>query len=140
MPAPYEAATGFLLSRLGSLAQRSWLDLLGQHGVSPHQHAVLLVMLGGAATSQQEITRVIGVDPRNMVGVIDGLVDAGLVEREIDRNDRRRRVLSLTPTGRSAAVALASGAADIEREFLSGLDAEERAQLNALLHKLLASR
>jgi DNA-binding MarR family transcriptional regulator len=138
MPAPFETATGFLLSRLGSLAQRSWLDLLAEHAVTPHQHAVLLVMRDSGPIGQQDLTRAIGVDPRNVVPVIDGLVGPQLVHRAIDPQDRRRRLLSLTPKGRATADALAKGAERIEHEFLRGLTDDDQQQLNTLLQKLLA--
>ena len=139
MPAPFEAATGFLLARLGSLAQRSWLDLLADHALTPHQHAVLLVLRHRGPLGQQDLTRAIRVDPRNVVPVIDGLVALHLVDRAIDPHDRRRRLLSLTATGATAADALAEGASRIDRAFLRGLGADEKRQLNKLLQKLLAS-
>ena len=139
MDLPFETSTGFLLSRIGSVAQRSWLGLLAEHGVTPHQHALLLVLQQRGPTGQHELTRVIGVDPRNVVSIIDGLVESGLVIRTIDPEDRRRRLVSLTASGRAAAAVLARGAAEVERDFLAGLPSPEQADLNRLLRRLLDS-
>ena len=40
-----------------------------------------------------------GVTPSTVTSVVDGLVARGLVERSSDPEDRRRVVLSLTPSG-----------------------------------------
>jgi hypothetical protein len=39
------------------LAQRSWLDLLAEHAVTPHQHAVLLVMRHCGPIGEQDLTQ-----------------------------------------------------------------------------------
>jgi nitrite reductase/ring-hydroxylating ferredoxin subunit len=57
----------------------------------------------------------------------------------VDPSDRRRRVISLTGTGRSASDELARSAAKIETDFLHGLDPADQAELNRLLRALHAS-
>lgn len=92
------------------------------------------------ALTQRDLARIVGVDPRNLVSVLDGLVDAKRLEPTIDPSDRRRRLLQLTRSGRRSADALAKGAADIERAFLDGLSAPQRTELNTLLRALMSAR
>jgi DNA-binding MarR family transcriptional regulator len=135
----FETGTGYLLARLGSLAERSWIGMLRRHNLTPTQHAVLLALRERGPLGQQALSHLIAVDPRNVVPILDGLVDQHLIDRHVDPADRRRRVISLTETGQSAANDLAKSATDIETDFLHGLAPADRAELNRLLRTLHAS-
>ncbi len=56
---------------------------------------VFLVARGRPAT---HVAALLGVTPSTVTSVVDGLVARGLVERSSDPVDRRRVVLSLTPS------------------------------------------
>jgi DNA-binding MarR family transcriptional regulator len=71
------------------------------------------------------------------VPIIDALAEQGLVSREVDPSDRRRRVLELTERGRAVAGNLASVAAEIETDLLRPLDPGEQASLRRMLLALL---
>jgi DNA-binding MarR family transcriptional regulator len=71
------------------------------------------------------------------VPIIDALAEQGLVSREVDPSDRRRRVLQLTATGRAVAGNLASVAAEIETDLLRPLAPDEQASLRRMLLALL---
>ncbi|MFC4081140.1 MarR family winged helix-turn-helix transcriptional regulator [Amycolatopsis samaneae] len=135
----FEARTGYLLARLGSLAERSWIGMLRRHNLTPSQHAVLLALRERGPLGQQDLGRLIAVDPRNVVPILDGLAGQHLIGRHVDPADRRRRVINLTETGRSAADDLAKSVTDIETGFLRGLNSADQAELNRLLRTLHAS-
>jgi DNA-binding MarR family transcriptional regulator len=132
----FETATGYLLARLGSLAERSWVGMLRRHNLTAHQHGVLLALREHGSLGQQALGGLIAVDPRNLVSILDGLAERGLIDRQVNQDDRRRRVVALTRNGRTAAEALAISAASIERDFLAGLAPADRAELNRLLRAL----
>ncbi len=67
------------------------------------------------------------------------LEERGLVRRKADSEDRRRLTLRLTPHGVKLFNAVVPEALAYERELLNRLSKGERAQLDALLDKLLAS-
>lgn len=135
----FEAGTGFLLARLGSLSERSWVAMLRERGLTAHQHGVLLALREHGPLPQQRLSRLIAVDPRNMVPTIDALAAKNLIGRGEDPNDRRLRVLTLTGAGRSAADELAAAAARIEDEFLAALNPADRRELSRILRALYAS-
>ena len=63
----------------------------------------LLWLLGAAGPStQQSLARALGVSPRNVTGLVDGLVASGHVTREAHPTDRRATLVTATPTGASA--------------------------------------
>lgn len=137
-PEAFLGSTGYLLARVGSESRRSWARMLVDRGLTPHHFAVLMALDQRGATSQQELSRLVGIDPRNAVPVIDVLERRGLIDRGVDTADRRRHAVSLTPTGRATLDELRQAGDQMEREFLSGLSPSERRTLHGLLRKLLA--
>lgn len=70
---------------------------------------------------------------------LDRLVDAGLVERRPDPNDRRGTLVRLTALGRRRIDDALPVHVANEEDVLSALSARERHALDVLLRKLLAS-
>ena len=70
----------------------------------------------------------------NLTFISNQLVDRGLVERAVDPDDRRSRVLVLTPRGRQVRDELVSTV--LEKTPLAALPASELAQLAALLGRV----
>jgi len=132
----YEQGTGFLLSRLGALAERSWSALLARHGLTQAQYSALVVLGESGPLGQGRLAELIAVDPRNVVAVIDGLAALGLAERRPDPSDGRRRQVLMTSRGTKVSNAVASDARAVQDDFLGPLDKGERADLNRILQRL----
>jgi DNA-binding MarR family transcriptional regulator len=79
--------------------------------------------------SQQELATGIGVDSGNLVDALDALQRDGLIRRDVDRADRRRRQLQLTPSGKRRLRKGIAASQRAETEVLGGL---ARAELDAL--------
>lgn len=135
----FERGTGFLLSRLGTLAERGWSALLAEYGLTPTQYVVLAILSGHDAVGQGRLARLTGVDSRNVVAVLDALEHSGLVLRTVDPTDARRRDLSLSPTGAALMQTLAANAAADRDEFLGTLSLDERRLLNTFLQRVYAA-
>jgi hypothetical protein len=82
----FEHGTGFLLSRLGTLAERAWSTRLAEHALTPTQYVVLAVLDGHQALGQGQLAWLAGIDARNLVAVLDALRDRELVLRTVDRS------------------------------------------------------
>ncbi len=132
----FEQGTGFLLSRLGSLAERSWTALLARHGLTQAQYSALVVLGEAGTLGQGRLAELITVDPRNVVAIVDGLAALGLAERRPDPSDGRRRQVRLTTRGRSVSDAVARDARTVQDDFLGTLDEHERSELNRILLRL----
>jgi len=70
---------------------------------------------------------------------IDRLERRGLVRRLPDPDDRRGVIVELTDEGGRLVDEAVAAVAESDRQLLARLDADEIAQLQALLKKLLAS-
>src|SRR5258708_14943864 len=135
-PAQLVASTGYLLARLGGESRRRWAHMLSEHGLTPHHFGVLMVLQQLEAVSQQQLSRLVGVDPRNVVAVLDVLERERLIRRRAHPTDRRRHTVSLTPAGRQLLADLGLAGERIEDELLNQLSPAERDSLHQLLLKL----
>ncbi|WCL52672.1 MarR family winged helix-turn-helix transcriptional regulator [Gimibacter soli] len=67
---------------------------------------------------------------------VNRLLESGRIERHFAEDDRRRSVLALSAKGRAVYEQIVPLALDYEDRLISGLTADEQAQLTALLDKL----
>lgn len=89
------------------------------------------------AIGQRQLAELVGIDPRNCVPIVDSLAESDLLAREIDSNDRRRRVLRLTARGQRLAKELESVNAEIDADLLSSLSPREKAELRRILTTIM---
>lgn len=94
-------------------------------GLRAGEFSALALIDANPDISQIELARVGGFDQTMLVAVIDDLEDRGWVTRQQSRDDRRKRVLTITKSGRTALADLLAKALDNEkraRDALSGTD------------------
>ena len=98
-------------------------------GVTPTQHQLLLAIRGSTvAPTISELAASLQLRHHSTVELIDRAVDAGLVERETDSDDRRRQRLTLTARGEAVLESLSA----IHREELRRFRGEMAAVLREL--------
>jgi len=133
----FQSGTGYLLGKVGAVAKQRWTATLAQTGVSPNQFLVLMALAETGPVCQQFLAGVIGIDPRNIVPILDSLEARGLVSRETDPADRRRRVIELTPAGRRIVAELSALGEQTERELLASVPPADRESLRRILRSVL---
>ena len=109
-------------------------------GFRPPCLGVMTVVSKLAPVSQREISDHLGLDASDVVGVLDILEKAGMVERRRDPDDRRRHAVVLTEVGEQASRRLVVLRAQVEARVLAGLEPDERRQLVDLLDRALTAR
>jgi DNA-binding MarR family transcriptional regulator len=129
-------SVGFLLSQLGFVSSKRFMDALRPVGIDPRGWTLLRYVDAEEGQSQHALADRLGVPPSRMVALVDGLEEAGLIERRPHPEDRRIRALHLTAKGRRALRRATEVAIAFESELCSGLNAGEREQLIDLLQKL----
>jgi DNA-binding MarR family transcriptional regulator len=86
--------------------------------------------------NQAQLADLLGVSPIASARLLDRMEAGGWIIREADANDRRVRRLSMTDKARNTlSEALAVGR-EVADEALTGLTAEERRTLTAMLEKV----
>jgi DNA-binding MarR family transcriptional regulator len=136
---PMSARTGYRLVKLGEL-----LLGLGEHTLAPlgiktkHVH-VMETLLAYDGLSQQDVSRLLGIDPNVLVGVLDELEDHGYAERRRNPEDRRRHIIHVTPAGQAAVDESRNLLSAAEDAFFAGLTTEELTVLRDASDRLLAT-
>ncbi len=136
MPRELVASTVFLLGRLGWTIKKQAMHELEGAGFSGYDYSVLALLAERPSETQATIADTLRLDRSQLVGLLDGLEDRGLVERRRDPNDRRRHTVTLTTDGKKQLARLRSIVKRIEDEFLEPLDADSREKLQELLLRL----
>ncbi len=97
------------LLELVVLLNEDMTQTLARDGLTvPRAHLVWLLHHGGA-TTQRALADALKVSPRNITGLVDGLVATGLVTREPHPTDRRATLVSLTDRGASTVAEMDRG-------------------------------
>ena len=133
MPPELVKSMVFLLGRLGMTVKKQAIEELEAAGYSPYDYGVLTLVAEGECRTQGTIADALGLDRGQLVGLLDGLEERGLIERKRDPDDRRRHSVLLTADGKRQLSRIRSIVKRIEDEFFAPLDAGEREQLHELL-------
>jgi DNA-binding MarR family transcriptional regulator len=142
-PAPAHAGVGRQIWRLSAelrrhshnaLAGEQWL---AANGLRPIAAGVVRVVNGRGPISQREISDLLGLDPSDLVSILDRLEEQGLIERRRDPDDRRRNVVVITEEGRPLAEHLTQISARAEAAALARLSPAERRELARLISRAL---
>lgn len=80
-------------------------------------------------TTQQVLAGALDVTPRNITGLVDGLVATGFVTREPHPTDRRATLVSLTDHGARTAKAMEAGHDDLAEQLFAGMSDRQFAGL-----------
>jgi DNA-binding MarR family transcriptional regulator len=139
LPEELRACTAFLLARVGIAIKLSAVEAFEREGFGLYQYSVLAVLGEGARETQATIADTLQLDRGQLVGVLDGLEESGLIERRRDQTDRRRHTVSLTPAGKKQIVKMRAIVKRIEDQFLGPLDAQSRAALHDALLSVAAN-
>ncbi|WP_243370373.1 MarR family transcriptional regulator [Geotalea sp. SG265] len=105
------------------LTDASWRPLL-------HLHIL------GDGVRQKDLAASIGIEGPSLVRLVDTLVAKGLIQRMEDATDRRAKLLSLTPAGRSIVVSIRETVRLLEKELLDPFSDHELSQLGQLVERL----
>jgi DNA-binding MarR family transcriptional regulator len=99
---------------------RGALACLDEHGPMPQKH----------------LSERLGIDPSDLVTILDELEGWRMITRHRDPADRRRRIVALTPAGRRAAQEHDALVAASNEALLAPLSPRERKTLHGMLARI----
>jgi MarR family transcriptional regulator, transcriptional regulator for hemolysin len=111
--------------------------MAGDYGLS-QATAWPVIMIGrmGNGVRPGMLADALGLEASSVVRLIDQLVDAGLVVRSEDANDRRARTLHLTPEGDQRAAQLEKALTAFRRRLFRGVERTDAETCLAVLQSL----
>ena len=109
------------------------------HNLTPEKWLLLARIHQHAPVRQVELSDTALEDAPNVSRLVDSLVSAGLVEREVDPEDRRGRILTLTTEGNALCQDLLSQAVAERQRVFEGFSERELAALTDALDRLEAN-
>lgn len=131
-----EDQIGFLVRRAHQRASAIFEQVMEGMDVTPVQYAALAKLHDLGPTSQNQLGRMVGIDPATMFGVAGRLSRRGLLSPSVDPNDARLVLLELTESGRATVEAMKAMGPEVTRRTLDPLSADEAATLLNLLGRI----
>ena len=136
-PARLRALVSWQASKLSTIGARSTARRMPLTARS--DFAVLAALEEYGALSQADLGRRLGLDRNDVSGIVTRLETRGHIDRQADPDDRRRNLVTINDSGLRYLEQIQRNADEAQTELLSGLNADERRQLHALLAKTLAA-
>ncbi len=133
-PRPDRLIFGQLVTRVARYWRRAIDQALAENGLSQATALPLLVLSRlGDDLRQGTVADELGLEGPSLVRIVEMLVAEGLVTRREDPNDRRAKLLRLTPQGRAQVERIEATIAELRARLFSGLtDAEVSAMVQGL--------
>jgi DNA-binding MarR family transcriptional regulator len=122
--------------RIAEAIDRRFVELLAKLDLRPRHLHVLRYLEAYGPMSQQELATGIRVDSGNLIDTLDDLQRDGLIRREVDQADRRRRQLQLTSSGMRRLQKGIAASEQADAEVLGGLSARELDALRATARRV----
>lgn len=137
----FEDKPGHLARRFQQIAVAVFLAEVEKAGyeLTPVQYAALVCVGNQRGIDQATLAGSIAYDPATITGVVDRLVQKGLVVRRASSSDRRAHALELTSSGARTLRAIEPAVLAAQRSMLKGLTAAEAKELQRLLRKAIAA-
>ncbi|MFF7294339.1 MarR family transcriptional regulator [Streptomyces sp. NPDC008265] len=135
-PARTEPDLSFLLDHTSHVLRTRMSAALGEIGLTPRMHCVLVHALEEERT-QAQLAEIGDMDKTTMVVTVDALEEAGLAERRPSAADRRARIIAVTEEGAKVAKQSQKIVDRVHQDALASLPDGEREVLLHALNRLV---
>lgn len=135
-PARTEPDLSFLLDHTSHVLRSRMAAALGEIGLTPRMHCVLVHALEEERT-QIQLAEIGDMDKTTMVVTVDALEKAGLAERRPSSTDRRARIIAVTDAGAAVAVRSQGIVDRVHADALASLAGADRSALLRVLGLLV---
>ncbi|KQX21319.1 MarR family winged helix-turn-helix transcriptional regulator [Variovorax sp. Root434] len=137
MTAEFEHLPGYQVRRLHQIAVALFLEETKLHGITPVQYGALAAVAAQPGIDQRGLARAIGIDTSTIGSVVDRLEARGLMTRNASPDDRRVRLLTITPEGESLLSVVEPGLLRTQERLLAPLPADQQADFMKMLMTLV---
>jgi len=130
-------SVGHLISLVNQLKDRIVERQVVEHDLTAAQFKIVMLLSHGYASTSTELVRILNLDSGAMTRMLDRLAAKHLITRERSAVDRRQLQICLTERGKALGRLATGIAADTANELTGCLSAEELAEFQRLLKKIL---
>lgn len=134
-----ETKGGFYITQIKQLQDRIFERLLLENGIeiSGGQGRILFILWKTDHLTISEISRKTSLAKNTVSVVIDGMVHKGIVERNINPNNRRQTIVSLTEYAKSLQAKYETVSQQMNLLFYQGFSEKEQRQFENYLARIL---
>ncbi len=134
-----ETRGGFYISQIKQLQDRIFERLLLENGIeiSGGQGRILFVLWKTDHLTISQISEKTSLAKNTVSVVIDGMVNKGIVEREINPENRRQSIVSLTEYAKSLQAKYEAVSQQMNALFYHGFSEKEQEQFEQYLARIL---
>jgi DNA-binding MarR family transcriptional regulator len=122
-----------LLDHLARVGRRAAEAAIAPGGLRPRHLVALTLLSDHGPVNQGDLGDALGLDPSNVVVLLNELEERGLVTRRRDPADRRRHIVELSTPGHAELKSAQQRLSCVEDELFRALTADERVTLYKLL-------
>jgi len=134
---PLSELPGHYIRRLQQIAVGVFMDETHAFGLTPVQFAALNALLAHPGIDQRTLAAGIGFDTSTMGGVVDRLEARGWLVRQVSPEDRRARLLRVTPQGQQLLADVGDAVLKTQDRILSPLPKAQRQEFLRMLKVLV---
>ncbi len=130
---------GFLIRHCHQIGVAIFVEEFAGFGLTPGQFGALHLIAHRPGLDQRTLASAIGLDRSTTGAIVNRLARRHLIDRRINPEDRRGRVLTLTPAGRSLLARTRAAARRAQERLLSPLSPPARSTFLDQLARLIAA-
>lgn len=132
-----EDLPGHYIRRLQQIAVGIFMDETADVNVTPVQFALLFAASQQAGLDQRTLAGRIGLDTSTIGAVVDRLESRELIERKVSPDDKRVRLLSVTPAGKKLLQAVMPAMLRAQDRMLAPLPKADRSKFMAMVKRIV---
>lgn len=131
-----EKSFHYLNMKSQTLFQKKVINRLIQTGLTPGQPKVLDYLSTHDGSMQKDIAKGCFIDPATLTGILERMEEKNLIERRIEKGNRRSSYVYLTENGKKYSQLVTDAFLEMEEEVFQGVKKEEREQFMNVLNQI----
>lgn len=136
-PVDLDALPGHHIRRQHQIAVAIFLQETEAHGITPVQYAALQAVANTPGVDQRTLAGRVGLDTSTVAGVVDRLEARNWLQRNASPEDKRVRLLTLTPAGADLLARVEPDMRAAQQRILAPLGKTDRADFMRMLRTLV---
>ncbi len=133
---PLEDLAGYHLRRASAVVSADFARIMAGTGMRQVLVGILSIIAANPGINQGAAGRALGIQRANMVSLMNELVEARLVVRQVSAEDRRAFTFDMTPLGIATLDEALARIREHEERMMAGMSRAERQMLVDLLTRI----